>query len=450
VAKKRQAQDTTGTDATPDVAALAAQEQPGAVAEEARREAGEVAGGGAPSADGAAAVPATVELPAVRVTVELPTVPAPDAAASSAAEPSFADGATTQLPIPEVAAPFADGATTQLPIPEVAAAMGDGADEEADGEWALADQPTVALDPQLLRAIKPEAGPETPSPRPAFLETGEVAVWPPRPGTPTPPGANGQPPVARGPNSGPLGRPLQPIPRPVVRTGPLQPRIPSPSGRAAAGAAAAISDPRMARLVELRLQRGKYHEDDRAPDANVPVAQLVRQWWHDLAPGVRTALHAQHEARASGVYPLPAHVAAPATRLGDAFGRLAAAVRDLGERAQAAASPTLTRLHDGMEHAAQALVERIEGPPGQQQGPLLGPGRLAVFFQQGVTVGQAQRLLATNRARPMRLIPKRHGFLALVPPGRESEVGEHLRVHPYVRDVVYLEYDENGGPRSPR
>jgi hypothetical protein len=170
---------------------------------------------------------------------------------------------------------------------------------------------------------------------------------------------------------------------------------------------------------------------------------MVRQWWSDLLPGLANALDHQHEARESGMYPIPAHVNAPTSALGDAFGRLTSVMRELGGKAQAAASPALTRLHEfheKAEHAAQAVVDKIEGSPVRQQGPLLGPGRLAVFFEQGVTVGQAQRLLMTNQARPMRLIPRRHGFLALVQPGRESAVSAQLKQHPYVRDVVFMEY----------
>jgi hypothetical protein len=228
-------------------------------------------------------------------------------------------------------------------------------------------------------------------------------------------------------------------------------RLPSPSGRLTAGTWAANSDPRLRRLEALRRQRLDQRESEAAPDENAaPVAQVVRKLWGDLMPGLQRALHYQHEARASGSYPIPATEPNVTTRLGDAFGRLAAAVRDLGGRAQSAAGPALTRLHDRAEHVAQALVDRFEGPAARQQAPLLGPGRLAVFFQQGVTVGDAQRLLVASRARPLRLIPRRHGFLALVQPGREPEVGEQLRQHPYVRDVVYLEYDEHGQPLTPR
>jgi hypothetical protein len=348
------------------------------------------------------------------------------------------------------------------PVPPVAneGTSGAIADEVGD-EWALADQPTVQMAPQMMAqmmppAVAPEQAPEqapvmrplaTPAPRPeprsqprseprpAFLETGEQDVWPARPT---------QPP---GPTYSP-GPPQQtPIPRPPVRSQPTGGRIPSPTGRLPLqGQPSAYSSPRMRRLVELRLQRDAHQDGQRGPADNVPVAQMVRQWWSDLLPGLANALDHQHEARESGMYPIPAHVNTPTSALGDAFGRVASAVRDLGGRAQAAASPAINRLHElheRAEHAAQAVVDRIEGSPVRQQGPLLGPGRLAVFFEQGVTVGQAQRLLMTNQARPMRLIPRRHGFLALVQPGRESAVGAQLKQHPYVRDVVFMEYGAN-------
>jgi hypothetical protein len=228
-------------------------------------------------------------------------------------------------------------------------------------------------------------------------------------------------------------------------------RLPSPTGRSSPGTWATASDPRLRRLEDLRRRRLSQPAGQQPQgEGTAPVAQAVRQWWGDLIPGLQHALHYQHEARSSGSYPIPATEPTAATRLGDAFGRLAAAVRDLGERAQSAAGPALNRLHTRAEQAAQALVERFEGSQGRQQAPLLGPGRLAVFFEQGVTVGDAQRLLVASHARPLRLIPRRHGFLALVLPGRESEVGEQLRQHPYVRDVVYLEYNQNGQPIAPR
>ena len=91
-------------------------------------------------------------------------------------------------------------------------------------------------------------------------------------------------------------------------------------------------------------------------------------------------------------------------------------------------------------------IFRVEGDSMRQQAPLLGPGaHITVIFRQGVTVGQAQRLLAANAARPMRLIPREHGFLARVESGKEAEVCERLRQHPYVREV-YPEYNEYGDP----
>jgi hypothetical protein len=181
------------------------------------------------------------------------------------------------------------------------------------------------------------------------------------------------------------------------------------------------------------------------PQEDQPVTEAVRQWWSDLRPGLQRALRHQHEARASGTFPIPAHEEAVGTsRLGDAFGRLGASARELTEKAQAVAGPAIKRLHDQAEQAAQAIIERFEGSALRQQEPFLGPGRVAIFFRSGVTVGQAQRLLSASQARPMRIIPRKHGFLAYVKPGYEAEISERLRLHPYVRDVLYVEYDEYG------
>ncbi len=309
-----------------------------------------------------------------------------------------------------------------------------GIADEVDPNWAMADQPT-------LLALPPRA-PKHPD-RPAFLETGEQDVWPPRPAPATAHlREDGETPPPFQPSANP-----RPIPRPATRPILANERLASPTGKRPLGNTdAAYSDPRMRRYVELQLQRGAHQQGQRGPVDLPPVAQMVRQWWSDLMPGLRQALDHQHEARASGVYPLPAHDTAPnvGTRLGDVFGRLGAAVRDLGGRAQSAALPALKELHERAEQAAQAIVGKIEGPQVRQQAPFLGPGRVAVFFRQGVTVGQAQRLLLVHRAQPMRLIPRKHGFLARVMPGRESEVGAELRKHPFVRDVVYLEYEDQG------
>jgi hypothetical protein len=397
----------------------------------------------------------TVEATAVATPVAAPvTAPLSKEVASQVSASTGADeanlGATkprlAAVPPPAPAAPSLEtsdpGATTQLPMPAAEFAPRAEIMDEVDMEWTLADQPTLQMVPRPPNPARPL--------RPAYLETGEQPVWPPRP---TPPSN----PVVRpgDPSPTPLlseDRTPTPIPRPATLRTAIRPpsttgRLPSPTGRQpVVSSPAAYSNPRLRRFQELREQREAHTAGKHAPGDMPPVAQMVRQWWSDLLPGLQTALQYQHAARASGVYPIPAHEPTVAARLGDAFGRLTAAVRDLSERAQSAAGPKLNRLHDRAEHAAQVLVNRIEGPPERQQAPLLGPGRLAVFFRPGVTMRDAQQLLLTSRARPLRLIPRRHGFLALVPPGRESEVGGQLRVHPFVRDVVYLEYDEGGHP----
>jgi hypothetical protein len=209
----------------------------------------------------------------------------------------------------------------------------------------------------------------------------------------------------------------------------------------------------MERFQYLREERIAHQEGARGPGDARPVADIVRQWWRDLRPGLDSALTYQREARITGSHPIPAHEDTPASRLGDAFGRLAASARGLTGRAQSAMAPKINRLqelHAQAETAASALVQKLETPEARQQAPLLGPGRIAVFFKQGVTVGQAQSLLGATRARPIRLIPRKHGFLALVAPGSEAEISARLREHPYVRDVAYLQYNEFGEAIQPR
>ncbi|MGO8949620.1 MAG: hypothetical protein ACLQUY_18610 [Ktedonobacterales bacterium] len=65
-------------------------------------------------------------------------------------------------------------------------------------------------------------------------------------------------------------------------------------------------------------------------------------------------------------------------------------------------------------------------------------------------IGQARSLLGASRARPVRLILRKHGFLALVVPGTEAVVSARLGEHPYVRDVAYLEYNACGESIMPR
>ena len=322
---------------------------------------------------------------------------------------------------------------------EIEDEIADEIEDELD-EWSLADQPTVYLPPRVARR---------PRPAPARGQT--------------PPTARGQtPPSGRPP--GPTARPQ--TPRQGVRTVAPRRDAPPPSTPAASRSPAPPSRPRPApstglprvaqpnarleRFQHLRQQRMAHATGQRADDDAKPVADIARQWWHDLRPGLNHALTYQREARASGVHPIPAHAPETASRLGDAFGRLAASAREMTERAQAVAGPALKRIHDRAEVAASAIVGRIEGSPARQQAPLLGPGRIAVFFEDGVSIGQAQSLLIASRARPIRLIPRKHGFLALVPPGFESETGKRLKDHVYVRDVAYLEYDENGQPVEPR
>ncbi len=382
------------------------------------------------------------------------------------------------------------------PAPQNANEGSDEIGDEVD-EWSIADQPTVQLSPQTLpqlaeqarqlRETQPPQSLQSLQTRPAqqlpppapdahaapderrqgdFLtETSEHLSWPPSPSittrtpiapedAPTQQAVTPRPPAPR-----PAARPTRPTtpygtlaPRRPTFTSPNEPRLASPQGRVVPTpppgvSPAEMSNPRMRRLQELRRHRIAHEHGEDATDDSPQVAQVVRQWWSDLRPGLGTALEYQHAARSSGQYPIPAHEPAPqTTRLGDVFGRLARTARELTERAQSAAGQNFKRLHDHMEQAAQGLIDRFEGGPARQQAPFLGPGRIAVFFRQGVAVGQAQRLLMNSSARPMRLIPRKHGFLASVRPGSEAAICDLLRRHPYVRDVAYLEYDEYGQP----
>ncbi len=341
-------------------------------------------------------------------------------------------------PLPENSAARDENQSQSQITDEIA----DEIEDEVD-EWSLADQPTVYLPPRVARRPRP-----APTSAPARGHT--------------PPTTRGQiPPSAR--PLGPTARPQ--TPRQGVRTAAPRrdasppaaardPRSTPPLSRPNAPSAglprAAQPNARLERFQQLRQQRVAHATGQRASDDTKPVADIARQWWHDLRPGLNRALSYQREARASGIHPIPAHAPETTSRLGDAFGRLAASAREMTERAQAVAGPTLKRIHDRAEEAASAIVGRIEGSPARQQAPLLGPGRIAVFFEDGVSIGQAQSLLIASRARPIRLIPRKHGFLALVPPGFEAETGKRLKDHVYVRDVAYLEYDEYGQPVEPR
>lgn len=297
--------------------------------------------------------------------------------------------------------------------------VGDAIADEVDEEWDIADQPTIFLTPQSDSLV-----------RPAFLRDdaeGEESIWPARqPARPAPRVTRPAPEVVGGPRyAAPDGRMIAPTP---------PHGLPKPN----------LGDPRMERFQALRNSRVAHEQGSRVPGDPQAVADIVRTWWSDLRPSFNKALRYQHEARASGMHPVPATDPTPFTKLGDVFGQLADSARGMASRAQAAAAPTLQVLHEKAEQAAQAIIDRIEGTPIRQQAPFLGPGRIAVLFQPAVKVGQAQRLLLAANAQPLRLIPRKHGFLARVAMGAEAEISERLRQHPYVRDVIYVDYEEDG------
>ncbi len=295
--------------------------------------------------------------------------------------------------------------------PEAVAEPSDEVDDEVDDddEWALADQPTSNLAREALEAAASIAS-----------IAGADEAEPSGPHAPAPD-------VLGGPRFASPDGDLMPMTPPVG--------IPR----------SAFANPRLERFQELRELRKAHERGERAPQDPSPVTARVRTWWMDLTPGLQRALKLQHEARESGAHAVPGYVATLATaviRMTDVFGKLAVSTRDFANRAHATAGPTLRRMHDSAEAAAQALIDKLEGTPVQQQASFLGPGRLAVLFKSGVTVGHAQRLLQSVNARPLRLIPRKHGFLALVTRGAEAQVAARLRQHPYVRDVIYMEYED--------
>lgn len=74
--------------------------------------------------------------------------------------------------------------------------------------------------------------------------------------------------------------------------------------------------------------------------------------------------------------------------------------------------------------------------------------RIAVMFRSGVTVSQAQRLLLSANARPLRLIPGKHGFLVKLPSVSEATIAQQLRQHPYVREVLCLDVQSGRSSES--
>jgi hypothetical protein len=366
-----------------------------------------------------------VETPIVRQDVSTKPLPAGEATGEAGQRVPVESTVTGPVQPRVASAPVVD---------EVEDEVADEVADEVD-EWSAADQATIYLAPRAFLRQRP--GSQNP----------DEAIR-----RPAPPQAPIRPSRPSAPRDVP-GRAAPPL-RPPFALG--EERLAAPDGRVAANTPppgmprAALANPRMERFQELRQRRMMLDPDQREAEGARTVTESVRQWWGDLLPSVERALRHQHEARDSGVHPLSAHDETPATRLGDAFGRLSNSAREITRRTQAVVSPALRRLHDQAEQRAQALVERMEGSPARQQAPLLGPGRIAVFFQGGVTVSGAQVLLAEHQARPIRLIPRKHGFLAVVRPGTEEETAERLRRDERVRDVAYLDFDEYGQPIEPR
>ncbi len=205
-------------------------------------------------------------------------------------------------------------------------------------------------------------------------------------------------------------------------------------------------------FARLRGQRLEREEQGPSQPENELTARL-RQWWRDVQPGIdrvlgRThhggtrgarATHGQTSAHLPAVKPRPtASAAPPATRH-------SSEAREIGQRAQTAATPAITRLHARAERAAQALVDRIDeklgGRPPMQH-VLLGPGRMIVSFTSMVTIRDAQVIIASVQARSLRRLVGYNAYLVLVPPGREAVYAERLQAY---REIVGVHF---GSPRQ--
>jgi len=208
------------------------------------------------------------------------------------------------------------------------------------------------------------------------------------------------------------------------------------------------------KFSELREQRIALQEGqiDRLPDEPF-VADKLRQWWHEIQPGLDRVLGRTHRGGVRGARATMSYTSAqmPAVRAhgleedAPAIVRLSAAAQQIGSRAQQAATPALSRLHERAERAAQKLVnsidERLGGSPPLQH-VVVGPGRMIVSFAPTISIRDAQIIIASLQARSLRRLVGYNAYLVIVPPGREARYAE--RFHTY-REVTGVHF----GPQRP-
>lgn len=183
-----------------------------------------------------------------------------------------------------------------------------------------------------------------------------------------------------------------------------------------------------------------------------PLTSQIRRLWDRVQPGLERVMGRAHR---SGFYALGASASQtstnlPAVRLradddAPAIAPRSSAARAIGERASTAAVPALRRLHSRAEEAAQRLVEKIDASLGAtppMKHVLLGPGRMIIAFAPGISIRNAQIVIASVQARPLRRLVGYNAYLVLVPPGRESRYAE--RLHDY-REVTGVHFGSSRG-----
>jgi hypothetical protein len=211
-------------------------------------------------------------------------------------------------------------------------------------------------------------------------------------------------------------------------------------------------DERLAELHRLRTAR----EDgviDRLPQEPY-ISDKLRQWWHEVQPGIDRVLGRAHRAGVRGArataYQTSAQLPAVRSRSLDAdeipaIRRLSQTAQQIGRRAQTAATPALTKLHSRAERMAQQIVDSIDEHLGGRpplQHVILGPGRMIVTFANSVSIRDAQIMIAAVQARALRRLVGYNAYLILVPAGREARYAERLHTYRHVTGVHF-------GPQRP-
>ena len=236
-----------------------------------------------------------------------------------------------------------------------------------------------------------------------------------------------------------LAPPPTPPHIPAVRPDSSWPRAPRPFalGRFSPGPTVNDADGDFSKLRSRRLSH-------RLPQPNnepheMPLTSKLKQIWGEMKPGLDRVLGRSHRAGLRGTRSTSWHTSAqlPAVHMKSlqepstpAIQRLSQSAKHLGVQANVAAQPALLRLHAQAERLAQRLVDRIDerlGAAPPLQHVLLGPGRLVIAFAQGVSIRDAQYVIAAAQAHTLRRIVGYNAYLILVPPGREVRYAQRFQ-----------------------